>query len=314
MSCVECKASHSCIINSKEGTIVCQTCGLVQMSRIIDDTLETRNFSKDATSRGGDDNKRCGGANVDLLSDRGIMTLISGGPDTGLSRWAQRSAQSGADKQLVRGFQAIGELTNNLHLNDVCADEAKLIFKSITEQRGLKGRSYQAMVAACVFIASRKSNPRSIREISKITNVDQKEILRCYSMMKKLIPTGVVGNHSAAYYAKRFANELNFSTAHVKAAENIAVKSIELEILTGKSPLSIASAAVYLVGQLFGIDKSSLSDISEVSTMKDITIKNCVKAMSQRLHELIRGFDTQIDPKKVIQMTRQPEIENNFLK
>jgi len=54
----------------------------------------------------------------------------------------------------------------------VCAENAKLIFKTITEKHGIKGRSYMAMISACVFIASRKNNPRSIREISKITNMD----------------------------------------------------------------------------------------------------------------------------------------------
>jgi len=218
---------------------------------------------------------------------------------------------SSADKQLMKGFQSIADLCNNLNLNDVCAEDAKLIFKTISDQRGLKGRSYMAMVAACVFIAGRRNNPRSIREISKITNIEQKEILRCYSIIKKLIPNQIVSGRSAADYATRFAYELNFLTLQARVAKTIAERAIELEILTGKSPLSIASAAVYIVGKLFDCEKSSMSEISEASTMKDVTIKNCVKIMSIRIQDLVNGFD--IDQKKIMLISRG-DMEYNMIK
>eukprot|EP00358_Blepharisma_japonicum_P002867 CAMPEP_0202948416 /NCGR_PEP_ID=MMETSP1395-20130829/13334_1 /ASSEMBLY_ACC=CAM_ASM_000871 /TAXON_ID=5961 /ORGANISM="Blepharisma japonicum, Strain Stock R1072" /LENGTH=128 /DNA_ID=CAMNT_0049650457 /DNA_START=540 /DNA_END=926 /DNA_ORIENTATION=- len=127
-------------------------------------------------------------------------------------------------------------------------------------------------------------------------------------MTKKLIPTGMGANRSAADYAQRFANELNFAPLQVKAAKTIAERSIELEILTGKSPLSIASAAVWIVGQILNCEKT-LAEISEASTMKDITIKNCVKAMCIRLNELIRGFEANVDQKKMNMLTKHQEFE-----
>ena len=69
----------------------------------------------------------------------------------------------------------------------------------------------------------------------------------------------------------------------------IAEKAIEKGLVTGKSPLSVASAAVYLIGQLSG-DNRSYTEVSEVSTMKVVTIKNCCKSLYCYISELLEGI------------------------
>jgi transcription initiation factor TFIIIB Brf1 subunit/transcription initiation factor TFIIB len=53
---------------------------------------------------------------------------------------------------------------------------------------------------------------------------------------------------------------------------------VELEILTGKSPSTIASAAIYICCQMNKVLKS-YRDISQVSKMAETTIKKCCKEM-----------------------------------
>lgn len=293
------------VTRATEGTIVCTGCGLVLESRIIDETSEYRHFSSQVSGIGSNDQSRTGQANNQFYSDCGIGTIISDiGPNTSaLSSYNRRNLQSGHDKTLAKGSNSIDDLCRKLSLNDTVGDEGKRIFKSIGEQRGLKGRPHMAIVSACVFIASRRSSPRSIREIAAITGVDKKDILRCYSMAKKIDP-GMTANRTAIEYASRYANELAFTPMQVRAARQIAEKAIELGILTGKNPLSIASATVYIVGRLYGSDKS-FSEISGVSTMKDITIKNCYKAMQPRRFELLKGLDSLLDPNKLQPLSNQ---------
>ncbi|CAG9321735.1 unnamed protein product [Blepharisma stoltei] len=293
------------VTRASEGTIVCTGCGLVLENRIIDETSEYRHFSKDVSGIGLNDQSRSGQANDRFYSDCGLGTVISETNPNGasLSAYNRRNLQSGHDKTLAKGSHSIDELCRNLMLNDTVGTEAKRIFKSIGEQRGLKGRPHMAIVSACVFIASRRSSPRSIREIAAITGVDKKDILRCYSMAKKIDP-GMTANRTAVEYASRYSNELAFTPIQVRSARQIAERAIELGILTGKNPLSIASATVYIVGKLYGNDKT-FSEISNVSTMKDITIKNCYKAMQQRKSELLKGLDLSLDPSKLLPLSSQ---------
>ena len=76
--CFECNSPYL-IINAKQGNIVCQACGLVQSSRIIDESAEWRSFGAD--ERGGDgkaDMNRVGGKTNPYLSNSGLETSISG--------------------------------------------------------------------------------------------------------------------------------------------------------------------------------------------------------------------------------------------
>ena len=74
--CEECKKAEL-VINHVEGTIVCQNCGLVQQSRIIDDSSEWRTFSSE-TSSGGANPSRVGGKLNPYLSNYGLDTQVKG--------------------------------------------------------------------------------------------------------------------------------------------------------------------------------------------------------------------------------------------
>ena len=74
--CEECK-SRDLVIKQREGTIVCEGCGLVQQSRIIDDSSEWRTFSSEASSAGANPS-RVGGKLNPYLSNSGIDTQVTG--------------------------------------------------------------------------------------------------------------------------------------------------------------------------------------------------------------------------------------------
>lgn len=87
--CQECKG-ESLIQNTKQGNIVCQICGLVQSSRIIDETAEWRNFGDD------DGNKtnmnRIGGVINPYVSNSGIETSVMGKNANLYSKWLTKGS------------------------------------------------------------------------------------------------------------------------------------------------------------------------------------------------------------------------------
>jgi hypothetical protein len=85
--CEECGANRL-ITNSVQGNIVCQACGLVQSSRIIDESAEWRSFG---ASEGGDSGKadmnRVGGKTNPYLSNAGLETNVIGTNATQYAKW-----------------------------------------------------------------------------------------------------------------------------------------------------------------------------------------------------------------------------------
>ena len=77
MRCKEC-LSTQLITNRKSGTIVCESCGLVQSNSLIDEGAEWRNFGSDGNDGGKTDMNRVGGTLNPYLSSGGLDTYVKG--------------------------------------------------------------------------------------------------------------------------------------------------------------------------------------------------------------------------------------------
>ena len=107
----------------------------------------------------------------------------------------------------------------------------------------------------------------------------RREVTKCYTLIKKTIPDIESSLKSPVYYSKRYLSHLGIQEPMLRdKVMKLAEKAVELEILTGKSPSTIASAAIYLCCQLYEKPKS-YREISDVSKMADTTIKKCAKEM-----------------------------------
>ena len=83
--CEECRKQGCFVHNRKEGSIVCTNCGLVQKSRVIDETSEWRNFGDEGKSTA----DRVGGRLNPFLTDFGLSTVANGTRE--LKMWSERT-------------------------------------------------------------------------------------------------------------------------------------------------------------------------------------------------------------------------------
>ncbi|KAK3080178.1 transcription initiation factor IIB, partial [Teratosphaeriaceae sp. CCFEE 6253] len=67
-------------------------------------------------------------------------------------------------------YKQIGALCDGWHLTGTVSDTAKHLFKDADESRLFKGKSQEALIAGCVFLACRRNQvPRSFREVMELT-------------------------------------------------------------------------------------------------------------------------------------------------
>lgn len=298
--CPECFALDSFLVDSREGNVVCQSCGRVQQSRIIDEYSESRNFAKEATTKGEGDLKRIGSANISLLSDSGLATYISdGGLGSQLTKISQRSTHSAIDKTLNKGFRNLEDYCRHLNLADKVEEESKKIFKFICEKKALKGRQHLAVIAACIFMAARKTyQSRSIKELSIVMQVDRSDIHRSISLIQKHMPSRWKLT-PAAEYAEQLAVHLGFPQRYIKYTKVLAQRTSDKGLVTGKNPMSVAAASVYMIAIVAGLGRA-LAEVSEVASKKDVTIRNCYRIMCIHKYDLLAGFDSGFDLNRLV--------------
>jgi len=290
---VQCNAHPNAhlIEDHRAGDMICSCCGLVVGDRVIDVSSEWRTFS--SGEKTGADMCRVGGPENSLLGSSNLSTIIGPSPVKGgysyfsspKYTYASNQNVGVSEKALVSGFGNITNMCDRINLPDVIKQRTQELFKTVYEGRCLKGRANDAIASACLYIACRKEGvPRTFKEIVAISSVNKKEIGRCFKLILKAHQTEVEIIQTGDFM-HRFCSTLGLSKNTQKAATYVAKQAERLDIVPGRSPISIAAAAIYMASYASN-DKRSRSEIGEVAGVAAITIKQAYKLMLPRAAEL----------------------------
>ncbi|KAK4319023.1 hypothetical protein Pmani_010002 [Petrolisthes manimaculis] len=169
-------------------------------------------------------------------------------------------------------------MAEKIHLPKTIVDRANAYYKQVHDGKYLKRRSYEAIASAALYIACRKEGvPRTFKEICTVSKVNKKEIGRCFRLMVKASDTQV-SFISSKDFMSRFCSNLNLPTSVERAATNIAIMAVNLDIVPGRSPISIAAAAIFMASQATN-DKKTQKEIGDVTGVADVTIKQSYRLM-----------------------------------
>ena len=114
-------------------------------------------------------------------------------------------------------------------------------------------------------------------------------ILKAHDTNVEIITTGDFMN--------RFCGTLGLERSVQRAATTIAKRAVDLDLVPGRSPISVAAAAIYMASQA-SADKKSQREISDIAGVAEVTIKQSYKLMRDRAAELFPDdfkFDTEVD-------------------
>ncbi|KAI8869272.1 TFIIB-domain-containing protein [Ramicandelaber brevisporus] len=283
--CPNCRNPVPNIIeNFAAGDLVCNDCGLVLGSRIIDTRSEWRTFSNEE----GDDPSRVGSAANALLDGPQLDTLIGrmdggSGMAKNLNQIHSKTMQSKTSKNLIDAYKQISAMCDTIDLPKAIGDLAKHWFKKTQEQNLLRGKSSDVIIAACILMACKQEKvPRTFKEISALTKVPIKEIGRAAKALIALHDSSVTSSTltTADSFIHRFCSNLNLKQIVQKYASDIVQRANELSTLSGKSPVTVAAAAIYMAA--FLVDTPvTISDIKSATGAHETVTKAAYKALYQ---------------------------------
>ncbi|KAB7505267.1 Transcription initiation factor IIB [Armadillidium nasatum] len=241
----------SLIEDYRAGDQICSECGLVVGDRVIDVGSEWRTFSNEKANS---DPSRVGGPENPLLNGSDLSTII--GPATGSSsfgdsKYPNRRSMSSSDRALIHAFREISNMADKRNLPKTIVDRANVLFK---------------------------------QEICAVSNISKKEIGRCFKLILKALETSV-DLITTGDFMSRFCSNLNLPPRVQKAATHIARKAVDLDIVPGRSPISVAAAAIYMASQASD-DKKTQKEIGDIAGVADVTIRQSYKLMYPRAKEL----------------------------
>lgn len=259
----------------RAGDTVCPECGLVVGNRVIDVGSEWRTFSDDT----GSDPSRVGSVSNPLLSGDLTTTIGQATSDNyDMVRWQNRAGASGNDRTLVQAFSQIRQMADRINVPRAITDRANTLFKQMTDTGGLRGRSSEANCAACLYIGCRQEGvPRTFKEICAVSNVSKREIGRSFKLILRALNTSV-DLITTGDFMSRFCSNLGLANKEQRIATSIARQAVDLDIVTGRVPVTVAAAAIYFTCLVMDIKKTA-KEIGDVAGVAEATIKQTFRCM-----------------------------------
>lgn len=300
--CNECNG-EDIIEDKKRGDIICKECGLVLHAHLVDFSSEWRGFSE---NNGINDPSRVG-MPVNPLLDSKLGTILSKGLkgsnflNERLIRAHNQSSMQKIDRFLFSSFNKINLIIEKAFFSKKIKEKSEELFKTYFDyltlksdgtrkKFGLRKHETKCTIAAVIFLVCRnESIPRSFKEISEISKVSKKDIgVKVRAIEKSLRGVKIYKNRNTEDFIKRFCNKLGLPESSSKLAEKIGAFVCEKDGLYGRNYISVASAAIYIISQLLpGKSNLTLSDISKVSGISEMTIRAAYKAMFPYRNEIM---------------------------
>lgn len=278
--CPDCKTNKNVIIDSRGGQLVCTGCGLV-IGGYISPEAEWRNFSEN-DRRGADPNRI--GAAQDTLTSEGasMLTRIEG--TEGIAS-AQLRMVDAKDRKMQTAFAKIRSNGAKLNLpRDVIATSCE-IYKQVIANDEAKSKNMMHICAACLYITAKACRAaRPLTDVCQAFGIAKKQLSRAYFNIQKLKnqnkikisfkKTEAAGASQLEQYAMRFGSKLRLPPAVIKCSQTVCQNISKYNILTGRQPATVSSAALFLAMALSPDKKNhrSWKEIGMVTGMAESTI------------------------------------------
>ena len=283
--CPNC-ASTSLFFDPIRSELVCDRCGLVLGSSPVDPGPDWSPYEQDAA--------RAGPPETVLLADGGLGNTFGGGARdaSGRSLSANEAARfgrlrrvnqwtrlRGSERSLTGALAKANQLASRIDLPQDFKERTAVILRKALKADLARGRSMDAIVAACVYLATRALGaPRSLQEVATAAEITVHRLAATAKLVSRATRLATPPP-KATDFVDRFASELGVSSVVREGALKILVDAAD--DLAMAPPLGAAAGALYLASETMG-EKLKQSDVSRVAGVSEVTLRKYYKVLRQK--------------------------------
>ena len=281
--CIHCKSDNLQLDN---GHIICKSCGTINNTS-IDCNAEWRYYGNDDSKFS--DPTRCGLPTNALLPQSSIGSTISFKHNESydmrkIRNYHMWNAMPYKERALHNVFESIQIRAINSGIPSCIIEEAKILYKKISEKKISRGNNRRGIIASCIYKACCiQGSPRSSQEIADIFKISTKSMTRGCKNFDNIMnynkhKTIEASSSNSVDFIRRFCSHLNLSESIYQVCKFVCEKAEEHNLVSKCIPPSIAAGSIYLVCSLLNINISK-RDISIQCKISEVTISKCYKEL-----------------------------------
>ena len=273
--------TYPVITDAERGEMLCGGCGLVLVQNIADLSHESQGYTQEQFMS----QARTGPALSLTMHDKGLSTVIGNNVDsTGrplssktklafgrLRQWDKRS-KSRTTSALSKAFTLLNAMKTKLAIPDNVVEEAAYIYRKAASAKLTRGRTMASLVAAALYAACRETNtPRTLDDIAEVGNIERRSLSR--DLRTLILKFNLkLDQYNTASFIVKISNNLNLREKTKRDALSIFKRSEDENITSGKHPVALAAASLYLACIING-EKISQKKFAKTAGVSDVTIR-----------------------------------------
>lgn len=282
-----CKDEHSSVVTDPEsGEDICSTCGAVLLDRPIQ-KLPGQYVISQSDRKLAEERKRnpllIGRHNAGLATIIGKENRDASGNHlnpalrltfSNMRMWDHFLQYDSETRNLTHVSVQLRKYKEKLGLTYSIIERTAYFYRRVHEKRMIMGRTKEATLAACVYIACREAKiPRTLNNVAKAGNITYKEISSVFRQIVisfNLRMPAIDQMHCLV----RLANATEVGEKVKRHSLALKKEIIEKELSAGKDPMGLAAAVLYLASQIYGDTSKSQRYFADAAGVTDVTVRN----------------------------------------
>jgi transcription initiation factor TFIIB len=179
----------------------------------------------------------------------------------------------------------LDRLTDMLHIPASIKERAAMVYRKALDKSLVRGRAIAAITAASLYAACRMSEtPRTLKDVSAASRIRKKDVARCYRLLVRELDLRMPVVDPVTCISK-IATKVEISMLTQQRAIRIINEAKKKGIVTGKDPMGLAAASLY-VACVLEREKKTQKEIAEVANVTEVTVRNRYKGLKESLNIL----------------------------
>ncbi|MFX0040420.1 MAG: transcription initiation factor IIB family protein, partial [Candidatus Heimdallarchaeota archaeon] len=170
-----------------------------------------------------------------------------------------------------------------LNLPNYVREDAMRLYIEAFKKKLLRGRSINAMVAACLYLACRRKNlPRTLQEILNEASVNAKDVRRSYSTLIRELKLNPPSTNPVSLIPK-YMSDLGLDSEIEQLTTKILNAYRKKYSISGKDPKGLCAGAIYLACKLKSKEVTQ-QQIVQVIGVTEVTLRSRYKDLKNKLN------------------------------
>jgi transcription initiation factor TFIIB len=173
-------------------------------------------------------------------------------------------------------------LADKLDSSNAVKAKASSIYRKAHRHGLVRGKSTNVVLAASLYVASRlRGESRTLGHFARATGIPKRNLARCYRSLAMKLDLRLPLQDLVRCVSK-LARQVNVSTSTRRVATHIINEAKQKKgKISGRNPMSIAAAALYMACRLER-EKITQREIAKAADVTEMTVRNNAASLREQ--------------------------------